>query len=223
MESVVKIDDDLPLDRACLVGCAVSTGWGSAVNSAAVQPGDTVIVMGLGGIGVSAVQGAAHAGAADIIAVDPVPFKREMAPVFGATRTAASIEEAAELARETTNGQGADSAIVTVGVLRPEHPGQALAAVRKAGTVVVTAIAPHDAPGAPVLLPDLTLSQKRLQGSLFGATNGNWDVRRLLNLYRTGQLKLDEMVTRTYKLDEITLGYEDLNAGRNIRGVVLHD
>jgi Zn-dependent alcohol dehydrogenase len=98
VDSVVKIDEDIPLDRACPVGCGVSTGWGSAVNSGEVKPGQTVIVMGIGGIGVNAVQGAVHAGAANVIAVDPLPFKREKAGEFGATHAVSSIEEATELA-----------------------------------------------------------------------------------------------------------------------------
>ncbi|AHH17479.1 oxidoreductase [Nocardia nova SH22a] len=222
LDSVVKIDKSIPLDKACLIGCAVSTGWGSAVNSADVQPGDTVIVMGIGGIGVSAVQGAKFGGAENIIAVDPVAFKREQAPIFGATHAVATMAEATELARQFTNGQGADSAIITVGVLRPEYVGQAFSAIRKAGTVVVTAIGPHEAMGAPISLHELTLSQKRLQGALFGATNGNWDVKRLLSLYQSGALKLDEMVTRTYALDDVVQGYRDLHAGTNIRGVVVY-
>jgi NDMA-dependent alcohol dehydrogenase len=223
LDSVVKIDDDVPLDKACLIGCAVSTGWGSAVNVADVQPGDTVIVYGIGGLGASALQGARFAGAQNVIAVDPVPFKRQQAAVFGATHAVASAEEAAELARQFTNGQGADSAIVTVGVLGAEHVRQAFGAVRKAGTAVVTSIGPHDAVGAPISLHELTLYQKRLKGSLFGATNANWDVRRLINLYRSGDLKLDEMVTQTYSLDQVAQGYADLHAGKNIRGVVVYD
>ncbi|MGD1220708.1 NDMA-dependent alcohol dehydrogenase [Streptomyces krungchingensis] len=223
VNSVVKIDDDMPLDKACLVGCGVSTGWGSAVNSAQVQPGDVVIVMGIGGIGASALQGAVHAGASVVIAVDPVAFKRDEASVFGATHAVASVEEAAELGRQFTNGQGADSAIITVGVIKPEHVTQALAAIRKGGTVVVTAVGIHDVVDTPLPLFDLTLSQKRIQGSLFGGTAGNWDVKRLLQLYREGRLKLDEMVTRTYKLDDIQQGYRDLHDGKNIRGVVLYD
>ncbi|NEW28745.1 NDMA-dependent alcohol dehydrogenase [Nocardia cyriacigeorgica] len=222
LDSVVKVDKDIPLDKACLVGCAVSTGWGAAVNSAAVRPGDTVIVMGIGGIGVSALQGARFCGAENIIAVDPVAFKREKAATFGATHAVATMDEAAEIARQFTNGQGADSAIVTVGILKAEYVAQAFSAIRKAGTVVVTAIGQHDAVGVPISLHDLTLSQKRLQGSLFGATNGNWDIKRLLNLYRSGSLKLDEMVTRTYTLDDVAQGYKDLHDGTNIRGVITY-
>ena len=140
VDSVVKIDKEIPLKQAALIGCGVPTGWGSAVNSAQVQPGDTVVVMGIGGIGINAVQGARHAGATTIIAVDPVPFKREKAQEFGATHTFQSIEEATTYAQSITNGQGADSAIVTIGVVTGEHVAQAVAAIRKGGTVVVTGI-----------------------------------------------------------------------------------
>ncbi|MGI8701071.1 MAG: zinc-binding dehydrogenase [Nocardioidaceae bacterium] len=126
VDSAIKLPEDIPLEKACLVGCGVGTGWGSAVNSAEVRPGDTVIVMGIGGIGINAVQGASHAGASNIIAVDPVAFKREKAQEFGATHAVETMEEATELAQSFTNGQGADSAIITVGVIKGEHLGQAM-------------------------------------------------------------------------------------------------
>ncbi|MFC7493727.1 MULTISPECIES: NDMA-dependent alcohol dehydrogenase [unclassified Nocardioides] len=220
VDSAVKVPDDLPLDKACLIGCGVGTGWGSAVNSAQVQPGDVVVVMGIGGIGINAVQGAAHAGASMVIAVDPVELKRQKALELGATHAVASMEEATELAQSVTNGQGADSAIVTVGVTTGEHVAQAMAAIRKAGTVVVTGLGNIAEIGAPISLADITLFQKRIQGSLFGASNPKADILKLLRLYTEGRLKLDELVTRTYKLDEVALGYEDMHAGRNLRGVI---
>lgn len=221
--SVVKIAQDIPLDKACLVGCAVATGWGAAVNSAAVRPGQIAIVMGIGGIGISAVQGAAHAGATTVIAVDPVEFKREEAKRFGATHSFATMEEAGDLARQLSNGQGADSAIVTVGIVRPEHVGQAFAAIRKGGTAVVTGMGPNSGSEVPIDLTELTLYQKRIQGSLFGQCNPTSDILSLLDMYRAGALRLDEMITRTYSLDEIGQGYEDMHAGINLRGVVLFD
>jgi NDMA-dependent alcohol dehydrogenase len=219
-DSAVKVPDDIPLQVACLVGCGVGTGWGSAVNAAEVQPGHTVIVMGIGGIGINAVQGAAHAGASTIIAVDPVAFKREKAQEFGATHAVDSIEEAAELARQVTNGQGADSSIVTVGVVKPEIVAQAFSAIRKAGTCVVTALGNVTEVGLPIALSELTLFQKRLQGAMFGQSNPNWDILRQLQLYREGVLKLDELVTKTYRLNDIQQGYQDMHDGKNIRGVI---
>ncbi len=221
-DSTVKISKDLPLDKACLVGCGVGTGWGSAVNSANVQPGETVIIMGVGGIGINAVQGAAHAGATNVIAVDPLPFKREKAMQLGATHAVETMEEATELAQSFTNGQGADSAIVTVGVTTAEHVGQAFNAVRKAGTCVVTGLG-NIASGdpLPISIAQLTLFQKRLQGSLFGASSPSKDIPRMLQLYTDGKLKLDELVTRTYTLDEVAQGYKDMHAGTNLRGVIV--
>ncbi len=192
------------------------------MNSAEVSPGDTVIVMGIGGIGINAVQGAAHAGASHVIAVDPVAFKRQKAEEFGATHAVETMEEATEIAQSFTNGQGADSAIITVGVTKGEHLGQAMASIRKAGTVVVTGLGNIADVGAPVSLADITLFQKRIQGSLFGASNPKADILKMLRLYVEGQLKLDELVTRTYKLDEIAQGYEDMHAGTNLRGVILY-
>ncbi|KAA9158114.1 NDMA-dependent alcohol dehydrogenase [Amycolatopsis acidicola] len=221
VDSVVKIGKDIPLKAAALVGCGVPTGWGSAVNSANLRPGAVVIVLGIGGIGANALQGAVHAGAKTVIAVDPVEFKREQAKIFGATHAFAGIEEAAEFARSLTNGQGADATIVTIGVVQGEHIGQALASIRKAGTVVVTGLGDITAAGAPIALGDLTLMQKRLQGSLFGQSNPRHDIPNLLRMYQAGQLKLDELVTREYTLDQVAQAYEDMHAGRNIRGVVV--
>ncbi|MDI2030309.1 NDMA-dependent alcohol dehydrogenase [Saccharopolyspora sp. TS4A08] len=223
IDSVVKIDKSIPLRSAALVGCGVPTGWGSAVRSANVQPGDTVIVMGIGGIGVNALQGAAHSGATTIIAVDPVAAKEDWAKQFGASHFFTSIEEAAEHARSVTNGQGADATIVTIGVVRGEHIGEALASIRKAGTVVVTGLGDITAVGAPIALGDLTLMQKRLQGSLFGESNPRRDIPNLLRMYQNGQLKLDELVTKTYTLDQVAQAYEDMHAGRNLRGVIVFD
>ena len=223
VESAVRIDKDLPLDAMCLLGCAVSTGWGSAVNQANVRPGETVIVMGIGGIGISAVQGARHAGAASVIAVDPVEFKRAKAVELGATEAFATMDEAWEFARSRTNGQGADSAVVTVGVLKGEHVGEAFRAIRKGGTVVVTAMGNMDDVGLPVSLFELSMYQKRIQGTIFGGCNPHWDIARQVQMYRDGMLKLDEMITTRYRLDEVARGYEDLHAGVNIRGVVTFD
>jgi NDMA-dependent alcohol dehydrogenase len=221
--SCVKIPDDIPLTTACLVGCGVPTGVGSAEVGANVRPGDVVIVMGIGGIGINAVQGAKLAGASRIIAVDPIPFKREAALEFGATDAVENIAQAARLAQESTNGQGADSAILTIGVLRGEHIGQAFDTVRKGGTIAVVGIGPvsdHSIPVSPFIL---AMFQKRIQGVLYGSLSPSKDMLRLLSMYKAGQLKLDELVTRTYTLDQINEGYADMHAGRNIRGVITFD
>ncbi|WP_433503170.1 NDMA-dependent alcohol dehydrogenase [Pseudonocardia halophobica] len=220
VDSAIKVADDTPLEKACLLGCAAGTGWGSAVNSGDVKPGDTVLILGVGGIGTMAVQGAAHAGAANVIVVDPVAFKREHAQELGATHAVATAEEAAELAQSFTNGQGADVSIVTTGVISGEHVAQAFAATRKAGTVVVTALGKATDVGVPISLLELTMYEKTVKGSLFGSSNPRADIPRLLELYRNGYLKLDEVITTEYSLDEINQGYEDMHAGKNIRGVI---
>jgi S-(hydroxymethyl)glutathione dehydrogenase/alcohol dehydrogenase len=220
INSAVKVEKDLPLDRVCLLGCGVGTGWGSAVNSAQVRPGDCVIVMGTGGIGMNAVQGAVHAGASTVIAVDPVAFKREKAKEFGATHSFESMAEADELAKSLTDGQGADAVIVTVGVVKGEHVGQAFAATRKAGTVVVTGLGDITEIGIPVSLGELTLFQKRIQGALFGASSPSADILRQAQMYRDGRLKLDELVTQEYTLAEVAQGYVDMHAGKNVRGII---
>jgi NDMA-dependent alcohol dehydrogenase len=220
VNSAIKVDKDLPLEKVCLLGCGVGTGWGSAVNSAEVRPGDTVIVMGVGGIGINAVQGAAHAGATNVIAVDPVAFKREKALEMGATHAFEDMAKADEFAKSVTNGQGADAAIVTVGVVKGEHVAQAFSAIRKAGTVVVTGLGNIADVGVPISLGELTLFQKRIQGSLFGASSPSADIPRQVQMYVDGRLKLDELVTTEYGLDDIARGYEDMHAGKNIRGVI---
>jgi NDMA-dependent alcohol dehydrogenase len=220
--SVVKVDDDLPLEVAVLCGCGVPTGWGSAVNTGNVQIGDTVVVYGVGGIGANAIQGASHAGATRIIAVDPLPFKLEFAQDMGATHTAKTAEEALELAQQNPAG-GADVAIVTVDVVSAEVVAAAPAAVRKNGTIVLTGLAHPEALTVQLSGADVTLNRKRVIGSLFGDCNPAYDIKRMLELYRAGKLKLDELVTKQYSLEQINDGYADLEAGKNIRGVVIHD
>ncbi len=218
--AAVKVEPDLDLEAACLTGCGVGTGWGSAVNSAGIEPGHTVIVMGTGGIGANAVQGARHAGATHIVAVDPVALKREVASQVGATQTYATMDEAIDFARSVTNGQGADSAIICTGVLEQDHVRAAFDAVRKAGTVVVTALGRADTEVA-VNARELTLYQKRIQGSVFGESNPLTDIPLMLELYRSGRLLLDELITTRYRLEDINRGYDDLHAGHNVRGIIV--
>lgn len=220
--SAVKVAKDIPLDKACLVGCGVGTGWGSAINAAEVQPGHTVVVMGIGGIGINAVQGAAAAGASHVIAVDPVAFKREVAESVGATKSFDNMADATEYAQSLTNGQGADSAIVTVGVLENHHVAEAFSSIRKAGTVVVTGLGNIGESTVTVPAFELTMFQKRIQGAAFGQSSMHRDIPYLLDMYQTGQLKLDELVTNTYDLDDVAKGYEDMHAGKNIRGVIVY-
>ncbi len=221
--SLVKIDDDLPLTRACLIGCGVTTGWGSAVNTAKVQPGDTVVVIGFGGVGSGAVQGARLAGAEKIVVVDIVEDKRAKALEFGATHFVTSMAEATALVGDLTRGVMADSAILTVGLVEGPMIGECIDIIRKGGAVVLTGIAAlaDVTPTLPMAM--FTLFQKRLLGSLYGEANPRADIPRLLSLYREAKLLLDETVTHEYKLHDINQGYDDMLAGRIIRGVIVHD
>jgi S-(hydroxymethyl)glutathione dehydrogenase/alcohol dehydrogenase len=221
--SVIKIDKDVPFEVACLVACGVPTGVGSARNMADVQLGDIVVVVGVGGIGINAIQGATIAGAQRVIAVDPIEYKRTRALEFGATDTFATIAEAENLAKSLTNGQGADSAIVTVGVITGEIVAQAYNTIRKGGTLVVTALGNHAATLEGINLFDLAMMQKRIQGNVFGGWSPRVAVPILLDMYKNKKLKLEELITKKYKLEEINEAFADMHAGKNLRGVIIHE
>ena len=220
--SVVKVDESLPLETAVLVGCGVPTGWGSAVYAGNVRAGDTVVIYGIGGIGINAVQGAAHAGAKNVVVVDPLEFKRETALKFGATHAFADPGAAQAAVIEMTRGQLADQALVTVGVVDEEVVSSAFDVIGKGGVVVVTGLADPAKLTVHVSGGVLTLFEKTIKGSLFGSGNPQYDIRKMLDLYQAGDLKLDELVTAQYSLDQVNQGYADLVAGKNIRGVVVH-
>jgi S-(hydroxymethyl)glutathione dehydrogenase/alcohol dehydrogenase len=220
--SCIKIEPDIPLDKAALVGCGVTTGWGSAVYAAQVQQGETVVIIGCGGVGMNAVQGAHLAGARYVIALDPVEFKREQAQVFGATHTAASIEEATALVGDLTWGALADKIVVTMGVGDPKLVEPIMTMCAKGGRVVYTNVAPINDNDTNLNLFNLTLLEKQLVGSIFGSANPRRDIPRLLHLYQEGKLKLDELVTKTYPIEDINLGYQDMRDGHNVRGMLLY-
>ena len=219
--SAVRIDKDLPLDKAALVGCGVTTGWGSAVNAGEIRAGDTAVIVGVGGLGTAAVQGARMAGASQIVAVDPVGWKRDAAKDFGATHGAADVHEALELVREITHGHMAAAVVLTPSLALGELIAPAMLLAGKRGRVVVTAVAPTAQTEITCNLTDLTFMEKQLRGALFGSENPRTAVPKLLELYRRGELKLDEMITRCYALDEINQGYADLRDGKNIRGLIV--
>ncbi|MGE3621914.1 MAG: NDMA-dependent alcohol dehydrogenase [Acidimicrobiia bacterium] len=221
--SCVKIPDHVPLDKASLTSCAVPTGWGAAVHAGEVRPGDTVVVYGSGGVGINAVQGARHAGARHVVVVDPVPFKREMAMKLGATHEAAEAGEALDLVMELTTGQGADVSIIAVGVVGEEVARAAFDVLGKGGREIIVGVSPPEAVNIQVPTFFLVNYEKRVQGSIFGSASPQYDPVKLLELYGEGQLHLDELITTTYTLDQINDGYDDLNRGRNIRGVILHE
>jgi len=218
--SLVKINDWIPLEAASLVSCGVTTGFGSGSVAAGTQVGDTVVVIGVGGIGMNAVQGAKAAGAKYIVAVDPNEFKREIAPTFGATHTAADAGAALELVKEITWGVMADRVVLTPGVVPPDMVMVAMMMLRKGGTCVLTGMAKVTDMMVPLILPDMVSSCKTLKGVLYGEMNPREAMPRLLSMYEAGTLKLDELVTQKYKLDDINEAMRDLRAGKNIRGVL---
>jgi NDMA-dependent alcohol dehydrogenase len=218
--SLVKIDPGVSLKAAALISCGISTGYGSAVDRAKVKPGETVVVIGCGGVGSGALQGARLAGARYIVAVDPLPFKTEKAKEIGATHSAASILEANLLLPELTEGRMADVVILTPGVLTGDLIGPAMALASKDGRVVATAIAPFDQSEVALNVFNLSMFNQALLGTVFGSCSPRVQIPNLLRLYQAGLLEIDKLVTQEYTLDQVQNGYDDLAAGTNIRGVV---
>lgn len=220
VRQAIKIPADVPLEKACVIGCAGLTGWGSMVRLAEPQPGDTVIVAGIGGIGTFAILGAAQSSAANIIACDSNSGKSGVALGLGATHFAPTIAAAGKLARELTDGRGADATVIAIAMLDGRALAEAVRSLRRGGTCVLASIAPPDLASLPINLLEFTLSQKRLQGSLYGGTAPFRDIPILVESYRAGKLDLDAQVTATYSLSEVNRGYDDLEAGGNVRGVI---
>ena len=221
-EQVIKVDADFSLEAVALVSCGVATGWGSATNRAAVSPGDTVVVVGIGGIGINAVQGAAMAGARNVIAVDPIEFKREKAMEMGATHTFTSMEDAFPAVQDMTTGYMAEKVIMTPGVMHGDLMALGTQLAGKGGTIVVTGVAPITQTESSVNLFELAMWNKEIKGTIFGSLNPRADIPKLLALYRDGRLKLDELITNRYPLDDINVGYQAMRDGENIRGVIVH-
>lgn len=218
--SVVKIDPSVPFEVACLVGCGVTTGYGSAVRTADVRPGDDVAIVGLGGVGMAALQGAVSAGARYVFAVEPVEWKRDQALKFGATHVYPDINAALMGIAEVTYGLMAQKVIITVGKLDGADVDSYLTITAKGGTCVLTALGSLVDTQVTLNLAMLTLLQKNIQGTIFGGGNPHYDIPKLLSMYKAGKLNLDDMVTTAYKLEQINDGYQDMLNGKNIRGVI---
>ena len=186
-----------------MIGCSVPTGFGSVTNTAGVRPGDAVVIMGVGGIGANAVQGAKTAGARHVIAIDPVEFKRDQAKIFGATHTAPDVPTALALITDLTRGVMADACIITTDVAEAGYVAEALSLVGRRGKVIVTAIGHPTELTIGGSLFELTLYEKSIHGALFGSSNPRHDIPRYLEMYKLGELKLDELITREYTLDEV--------------------
>jgi Zn-dependent alcohol dehydrogenase len=219
---VVRVPENMPLDRASLLACGVITGLGAVINTAQVETGSSVVVIGTGGVGLNAVQGAALAGAHPIIAIDLLDNKLKAARAFGATHTMNAVErEATEKAvKELTSGRGADYVFVTVG--SAAAVAQALSLTRKRGSVIIVGM---PAPGATASFQvnPFVRGEQRIIGSFMGSTRVGLSVPRLIDLYQHGRLKLDELITGRYPLDRINEAIEAVEKGQALRNVIVFD
>ena len=216
---LVVVPADLGLDRACLLACGVITGVGAVLNTAQLTPGSSAVVIGAGGVGVNAIQGAALAGATPIVAVDIVAQKLPVARSFGATHAVDGRHgDVRGLVRELTGGRGADYVFVTVG--SPAAVSQALTLVRRGGTVVLVGM-PAAGATAPIPIGDFAGSGLRLLGSNMGSTRLGVDVPRLVARYQEGRLNLDELITARYPLERINEAIVAMEGGEALRNVIV--
>jgi S-(hydroxymethyl)glutathione dehydrogenase/alcohol dehydrogenase len=217
--AVVKIAKDIPLESAALLGCGATTGLGAVQNTAKVHPGATVAVIGCGGIGLNCIQGAYLAGARQIIAVDMVESKLELARQFGATDTVDASKGDPVGQVMSLSGDGVDYSFEAIGLKQTAE--QAFNILRRGGTGTIIGMIPF---GTNIELPGFAfLMEKKLQGSTMGSNRFRVDIPRWLELYQQGRLKFDELVSRRIKLDEINEGFEELKAGEVARSVIVFD
>ena len=215
--ALVRIPGDVRLDHATVASCAVPTGWGAVVNTAKVPPGSTVAVIGLGGVGLSAVMGAVTVNAEKIIGVDIRDSKLEMSREFGVTHTVNSADgDMVNLLRELSDGRGVDYAFDTIGI--PEVTAGAFMALRSGGTAVTVGMNADD---AQITVPFSMLATERvLTGSNYGSIQPHADIPRIIGLYRDGRLPLDRLISKRYRLEEVNEAFEDLLNGKLIRGLI---
>jgi S-(hydroxymethyl)glutathione dehydrogenase/alcohol dehydrogenase len=219
--SLLKIDPWYDLRAAALISCGLATGFGSAATRGGVKPGDVVAVIGCGGVGSGAVQGAVHAGARAVIAIDTNQSKVDRAMKIGATHGAISTLDAAfTFLGELTAGKNCDVVILTPGRLTGDLIEQARSITAKGGVIVATAIAPFAQTQVDLNLAMFTLYNQELRGTIFGSVAPRVQIPRLLKLHHEGKFIVDELVSREYTIDEVNQGYLDLGAGKNVRGVV---
>jgi S-(hydroxymethyl)glutathione dehydrogenase/alcohol dehydrogenase len=216
-EGVIAVPDDVPLQALATLGCAVLTGVGAVTNAARVPAGARVAVIGAGGVGLNVVQGAAIAGCDQIIAIDVRPAPLMLARQFGATDTVEAASDVPAAVRDLTQGRGADFVFDTVGT--PGTLTSALVSARKGGTVVLTGLSRGDSQAAFSLFP-FVMQEKRLIGSVYGSGQPREDIPRLIQLFRDGKLKLQELVARTYTLDGVNDALNALAASDGARGVI---
>lgn len=217
--SVVRIPAEIPFESAALIGCAALTGFGAAVNTADIRVGDSIAVIGGGGVGLNAIQGARASGAAVIIIVDSNPARREFAMTLGATHALAPSENLAREVRSLTEGRGVDVAFEVVG--HADTIAAAVTIARRGGQVVLVGAAPADVRLSVPAFTGIVMSEKKILGSLYGSANVRRDVPRLVSLYQAGLLKLDELVTDRFSLEQIVEAVDYCRHGHGIRGVVV--
>ena len=219
--SLVRIEPWLDLRAAALISCGLSTGFASAANRGGVKPGDTVAVIGCGGVGSGAVQGAVHAGARAVIAIDIDQSKIDRALKIGATHGATSTLDAAfNILPELTWGKNCDVVIITVGAPDSDVYEQARSITGKGGVIVLTSISPYHRQTVDFNMFGLTAFSQELRGAVFGGSNPRTEIPMLLRMHHEGKLFVDELVTQEYGLEEVQKGYDDLHSGVNLRGVV---
>jgi S-(hydroxymethyl)glutathione dehydrogenase/alcohol dehydrogenase len=220
-EMLVPMRKEMPWAQAALLGCAVPTGVGAVSRAARVEPGASVLVVGCGGVGLNVVQGARLAGARMIVAADLLDNKLGFAKTFGATHTVnAKREDPVERARELTGGRGVDYAFDAIG--GEATTLQIVDAIRPGGVAVIVGMAATNVK-APITPYTMALHEKTLKGTIYGSVRPNLDFPNLVDLYLAGRLKLDELISRTYTLDQINEGFEALRSGQVARGVVVLD
>ncbi len=218
-EMVIPIRTEMPWPQAALLGCAVPTGVGAVTRAANVEMGASVLVVGCGGVGLNVIQGARLAGARLILACDLLDNKLQFAKEFGATHTVnGKHENAVERARELTEGRGVDYAFDAIG--GEATTLQIIDAIRPGGTAVIVGMAAMNV-RAPITPYAMALQEKTLKGTMYGSVRPNLDFPRLVDLYLDGRLKLDQLISRTYTLEQINEGFEALARGQVARGVVV--
>lgn len=217
---VVAVDKSIPFQAAALVGCGVTTGVGAAMKTAPVHPGETVAVFGCGGVGLSVIQGARIAGAKQIIAVDLSEEKLAIALELGATETIDPGANAVKEIMARTGGIGVDHCFEVIGNAKVIE--NCFKATRRGGTLTLVGVGPMDQKFSinTLIVP---ITGKTIKGSMYGDANFRVDFPDYLDLYKQGRLNLDRMVTRTYSIDEAPIAFEDLEQGRNARGVIVYD
>jgi NDMA-dependent alcohol dehydrogenase len=217
-ECCVPLSKDIPLAIAAVVGCAVTTGVGAVLNTAKIKPGSSVAVFGAGGVGLSVIMGAKLAGASKIIAIDRHEAKCDLAVEFGATDALLSEPNVVESIRNLTGGRGADVVFEAIGI--PAVQEQAFEAMRPGGLLVLVGLSPM---GTGTNFPGAIIGrqEKTITGSYYGSANTARDFPLYIDLYRTGQLKLDALISKTYPLDQINEAYADMLAGEMARGVIM--